>query len=265
MPHRKRIRWIPAVLALLLSGTLWAADGLPPAPAKFVEDTAGLLSPGTVTALNATLEANEQQTSNQVVVAIYPDLPPDTVLEDYANRTFRAWGVGQKASNNGVVLFIFRDARKMRIEVGYGLEGALPDATAKHILDTVLRPAFRQGDFDGGVTRAVQAILVATRGEYQVPAAPLSPTYPNEHADDGIPFIMILVFGFIMILFIINALRQIRGTAYGPKGRRSVWTAPDWGISSSGGNDSSSWSSGDSGGFSGGGGDSGGGGASGSW
>jgi len=265
MRRIKPVGWVAAML--LLCGSLWAADVLPPAPASYVEDKAGVLSPGTVAALNTKLEENEKQTSNQIVVAIYPDLPADAALEDFTNRTFHAWGVGQKGKDNGAVLFIFPNARKMRIEVGYGLEGAIPDATAKQILDSVLRPAFRQGDFNGGVTLAVDAILAASRGEYQGTGRTVAQS-GDEPADDYIPLVLVGFFVLIALVQLAKVFRSQRGNYYGPQGRRGVWVPPiiEWGSNAG---SSSSWSGGDSGGssggFSGGGGDSGGGGASGGW
>ena len=116
---------------------------------------------------------------------VYVDrkLPADTTLEEFANKAFRAWKVGQKDKDNGVVFFAFVDDRKMRIEVGYGLEGALPDARTKQITSGVVVPAFKKGDFAGGVEGAADALMKAARGEYAgtgqtVAEAPPPPTGP---------------------------------------------------------------------------------------
>lgn len=246
-----------------------ASDALPPKPARYIEDTAGILSPATRDALNSKLEQFERESSSQVLVATFPEVPTDFQMEDFTQRTAEAWGVGQKEHDNGAVLFLFPGSRKLRIEVGYGLEGAIPDATAKRIIENEIVPSFRAGDYDGGVTRGVNAILAAARGEYQGNAR-VAPEEPV-----GIPVILIIVF-FVILIFIIGTMAANSGTSYGPGGRRRVWS-PDsssgglggggfggggFGGGSSGGGDSGGSSGG---GFSGGGGSFGGGGASGGW
>ncbi len=155
---------------LTVLGLAWGAEArqaLPSSPTAFVTDRAGVLSPSKVSELNAQLDAFEQQTSSQLVVWIDRKLPPQAELNDFVHQLFEAWKIGQKNRNNGVLLAIFVDDRRMRIEVGYGLEGALPDAMAGRIIDNDIRPRFRAGDFDGGVTAGVSAIMAATRGEYR--------------------------------------------------------------------------------------------------
>jgi uncharacterized protein len=176
MPPIRRVkrhrfwRWWSLLAAAFASAVIAvAADPLPPKPAQFVSDRAGILSPQTIASLNSRLEAFERDTSNQVIVATFPNVPDGYVLEDFSQRTAEAWGIGRKKDDNGVALFVFPKDRKTRIEVGYGLEGALPDIVAKRIIENEMLPAFRGGDFDG-VSRGVNAILRA-RGEYQAQAA----------------------------------------------------------------------------------------------
>lgn len=161
------IRWVLMALALVLVPTVQARQTVPPAPADYVTDRAGVLRADTVRELNGRLSEFERQTSSQVVVWLERSLPSGAALEDYVQRLFDAWKIGQKDRNNGVLLAIFVEDRSMRIHTGYGLEGALPDALAGRILDNEIRPRFRERDFDGGVQAGVTAILSAIRGEYQ--------------------------------------------------------------------------------------------------
>ena len=159
--------WIISWLSFWCGLAGWAQPALPPAPEKYVYDRANLLTPDTRTQLSQRLDAFERESSAQVVVWIEPKLPPGTTLEEYVNRAFQEWKIGQKGKDNGVLLAVFPEDRKMRIEVGYGLEGALPDALAGRIIEQEIGPAFRQREFDQGVTAGVEAILAATRGEYR--------------------------------------------------------------------------------------------------
>jgi len=257
-------------LALLfLGGVALAADPLPPKPAQYVEDQAGLLDASTRHALVQKLEAFERETSDQVLVAIYPTVPGDYTMEDFTQRTFAAWGVGQKARNNGVVFFVFKNDRKMRIEVGYGLEGAIPDATAKSILNGEVTPAFRRGDFDGGVTSGVDAILAAARGEYKGNGRTNAEQNDEVSPGTGLVIVFLIITVFI---FIARFAGRSSGWDYNRRGTRrrhdnSWWDSGGWGGGGGFGGGSSGGGGGfdSGGGFSGGGGDSGGGGASGGW
>src|ERR1044071_2100887 len=155
-----------AFLALLTFNCL-AREVIPPKPAAYFNDYAGVVSPSAARRLNQTLEDFEKSTSSQVVVAVFTRMESDSSVEDYTRRVAEAWRVGPKERNNGAVLFVFVQDRKMRIQTGYGLEGALPDATCKQIIENELVPRFRQNDFDGGLTAGVNAMLAATRGEYK--------------------------------------------------------------------------------------------------
>jgi uncharacterized protein len=260
----RRALWI---FLLLGCGIALAADPLPTKPARYVEDTAGLLNAQTRDAINAKLDAFERETSNQVLVAIFPKVPGDYAMEDFTQRTAEAWGVGQKKNDNGVVFFIFPQDRKMRIEVGYGLEGAIPDATAQTIMDREVTPAFRAGDSNGGVTRGVDSILAAARGEYKGTGRTNADSSGDDVEWSGL-FPLSIVF---LVAFFLLRIWAHGGTSYGRRGRRrSSWT--DFIGGSSGGfggggfgGGSSSGGGGGGGGFSGGGGSFGGGGASGGW
>lgn len=144
-----------------------AQNALPPAPTEFVTDRAGILPAETRQQLNGQLAELERTDSTQVVVWIEPALPAGASLEDYVNRLFAAWKIGQKNKDNGVLLAIFINDRRLRIETGYGLEGALPDALAGRIINDEITPRFRAQDYAGGVAAGVNAIVGAVRGEYR--------------------------------------------------------------------------------------------------
>jgi uncharacterized protein len=232
--NKHPFRWSRLLLAIAIASATIAvaADPLPPKPSRYVSDAAGVLSPQVAAALNARLETFERETSNQVIVATFPRIPDDYAFEDFTQRTAEAWGVGQGKDDNGVVLFVFPNDRKMRIEVGYGLEGVLPDIVAKRIIENELVPAFRAGDFDQGISRGVNAILQATRGEYRGSGR------TNADTAEGADGTWLIFLFFILVLVIIVAANQNavrRGTFYGPRGRRTVWTPPIGGGWTSGG------------------------------
>ena len=155
------------VLWLALTMSISAAEVLPPAPAKYFSDQARVASSATADRLNKQLEDFERASSCQFVVAVFSKMESSSSLEDYCHRVFQAWKIGQKGKNNGVALFVFVQDRKLRVEVGYGLEGALPDALCKRIIDEEITPRFKAGAFDDGLSRGVNAIIQATRGEYK--------------------------------------------------------------------------------------------------
>ena len=140
------------MLLACLSGSLFAqAQNLPPKPDRYITDQAGVVDAPALSAINDQLEQFEKQTSNQIVVAIYPSLPQDAEIAQYATDTYNAWGIGQKGKDNGALLIIFVNDHKMFICTGRGLEGALPDAICKNIITQVITPPFRQGNYAGGI------------------------------------------------------------------------------------------------------------------
>jgi len=256
-PH-SRSALICSLLVLALS--VLAAEIIPPASPKYFNDFANVTKPGTAERLNAALEQFEKDTSSQFVVAVFPKMQSDSSVEDYVNRLFRAWKIGEQQKNNGLLLAVFVQDRKMRIEVGYGLEGAVPDAIAKRIIDNEITPRFRNGDFDGGLSDGVTALMQAARGEYKGTGR----TVDQSRGGGRLPLVkllpLFLVFGFVFLAIVSSLLRR-RGTVYGGRGRGWGAAPVFWGGGGGGG-----WSGGGGGGgFSGGGGSSGGGGASGSW
>jgi uncharacterized protein len=245
----------PVLGALLLAGAR-AAEVIPPAPRDHFNDYAGIVAPAAARSLNAELAQFERDTSNQIVVAIFPHLQSDSAIEDYTVRVAQAWGVGQHDQKNGAVLFIFSQDRKLFIQVGYGLEGVLPDALCKQIIANEITPRFRSGDFTGGVTAGVHAMLAAVRGEYRGTGR----TVADDRGTGGLGLGGFAI--IIVLLIVFSALRSLsrRNVVYSRGGRISPWLiAGALGRGSSGG-----WSGG-GGSFSGGGGSFGGGGAGGSW
>src|SRR5438552_3119168 len=140
-----------------------------PNPPRLVNDYTQTLTPEQVQALEQKLVAYDDSTSNQVAVVIM-NSTGDYPIEDVALGIIRAWGVGGKEHSNGIVLLVAKDDHKIRIEVGYGLEGAIPDVTAKSIIDNALTPNFKQGNFYRGLDQATDDIIKAAAGEYTAPA-----------------------------------------------------------------------------------------------
>lgn len=251
---------------LVLAGWLQAAEVIPPAPERYFNDYARVVASSTAERIDRQLEDFEKATSSQIVVAVYPKMQSDSAIEDYTVRVARAWKVGQRMKNNGAVLFVFIQDRKMWIQVGYGLEGALPDAIAKRIVEEQIKPRFQRGDYDGGLTAGVNAMVQAAKGEYQGTGR----TAASQKGSPGFLAVIRVLWPFLLLcLFIFILRRATRGTVYHRYGRRpSPWF---WGGAGGGAWSGSggSWRSGgggfSSGGFSGGGGSFGGGGAGGSW
>ena len=251
----------PELLRYLLLGFLIslslvsrAAEVVPPKPAGYFNDYAGVVSKEAALRFNEQLAQFERETSDQVVVVVFPKMQSDSSIEDYTQRVAQAWGVGQKEQRNGVVLFVFKDDRKMYIQVGYGLEGALPDITAFDITEYHIKPQFRNNNYEGGLATGIDLICKAIRGEYKGRGQ----TPLERHRGASSPF-GFLLFLLVLIIFLI-ASHGWRRRGY----RYSSFGGPFIGGGSSGGG---GWSSGGGGfsGFSGGGGSFGGGGAGSSW
>lgn len=233
---------------------------LPSKPTRYVSDRAFVLDEATVAALDTRLADFERETSNQVVVAIFASLPVGAELAQYSTQVFRAWDVGQAEKDNGVVLFIYKNDRKLFIATGRGMEGALPDVTCKSIIENEIVPKFKAEDFAGGVSAGVESILAATKGEYKGTGKTVGEGEGSQ--SEGFPW--------WFIIFFVVAFLTIRKLALGQQkdvvlNRRGYNTFGGGWLSGGSSNSGSSWGGGGGGGFSGGGGSSGGGGAGGSW
>lgn len=221
-----------------------------PSPPKLVNDFTHTLQPYQVEALEQKLVKYDDSTSNQVAVVIISTLG-DYSERDVALEILRRWGVGNKDKNNGIVFLVAIDDRKMRIEIGYGLEGTFSDITAKDILENEVKPSFKEKNYYRGIDRGTNAIMQATAGEYTAPA-----NYGSKKKS-RLPWGSIIFVAIFIIIGIMGGGRSGGGT-YVSRGGYTGWGGGGW---SGGGGGSSGGSS--FGGF--GGGSGGGGGASGSW
>jgi uncharacterized protein len=253
------LRW---VLALLLVGCAFSAEVIPPKPARYFNDYAGAISSAVRDQLNAKLEQLEKTNSTQVIVAIFKDMQTESSIDDYTLRIAQNWGVGQKGKSNGAILFVFINNRKMFLQVGYGLEGAIPDITAKDITENRIKPYFKNGNYDAGLIAGVDAIIQAVAGEYKGTGRTVAQGGRVQKKNFGT-----IIFVVILLLIIMRSTRSRSGHVYGGRGR-SGWGGPIiWpGGSGWGGGGRSGWGGGGGGGgFSSGGGSFGGGGAGSDW
>jgi uncharacterized protein len=254
------IRLLLVAVAILLATSAKAAEVIPPKPDRYFNDYAGVVSKDAAYRFNEQLAQFERETSDQVVVAIFPKMQSDSDIADYTQRVAQAWGVGQKERRNGVVLFVFVQDRKMFIQVGYGLEGALPDITAFDITEYRIKPHFRTGDYEGGIAAGIDSIFKAIRGEYKGTG---KTAFEGRKTSKGAPIGFVTFLIFIVALVIISKImRRLGGYGYSSRGGGPIFFPTGGG--------GGGWSSGDGGGggfsgFGGGGGSFGGGGAGSSW
>ena len=241
-------------VCLLFGITAQAAETpLPPPPTQWVTDTANFMSPGAARALNARLEEYEHSTGHQLIVYI-GQTTGDAPIEDWAVRAFAKWKVGRKGIDDGLVLFIMSADRKLRFEVGYGLEPVVPDAIASRIINDVIVPRIQAGDRDAAVTAGMDAAMTVIGGG-TVPAQSRRGTGRAERPMTLGQLVAFAIFGLIALIILAthpSLAFYLLASILSGGGRRG---GGDW--------DGGGWGGG--GGFSGGGGRSGGGGASGSW
>ena len=256
MKHRMRHL---SLFFLLVFVSLQAAAADKPVPflSGRVVDEAGMIPEDARLRIEQKLAAFEKSTGTQVAVLTVASLDGDPI-EDYSMRVVETWKLGKKEKDNGVLLLVAEQDRKMRIEVGYGLEGELTDLESGRIVDNVIRPDFQKGDFAGGIEHGVDAILSALGGG-EVPAEPPARPVVGREGSDGMIFII-----FIVIFLFIFLRSRGGGGRRGPWGGGGFWGG-GFGGGSFGGGRSGGFGGGGGGGFSGGGGSFGGGGASGSW
>ncbi len=251
----------PRALLLALIATLWACAALaaanfPPLTGRVVDD-AHILSPVTIADLERKLADLEQKSRIQLVVATVPSLDGEEI-EPYANALFRAWKLGDAKDNTGALLLVAPKERRVRIEVGYGLEGTLTDAVSSIIISNAIAPRFKAGDFNGGVTRGVDDIITAlttNSAEWKPKPADTRAEHDASLLDTLAPFLI-----FLFIMFVISRMSRRGGgnVIFIPMGTGGFGGGFGGGGFSGGGGFGG-------GGFSGGGGSSGGGGASGGW
>jgi len=241
----KKVLWLLIVCGFFLINK--AVDTTLPQPYAWVNDYAELLDADEEKLLNDSLQLLEKLSSTQVFIAIVENIPESSYLEKFSHDLATDWKIGTKGNNNGVLLLVSLSDRKMRIEVGYGLEGVLTDALSRRIIDNEILPEFKNRNYFGGLANGATAITKAVKGEYK--------GKDKEDNESGIGSFIVII---IVIIFVMIG-RFGRGGG-NRRGGRGMW------IGSSGSGWSSFSSGGGGGGFSGGGGGSfGGGGASGSW
>jgi uncharacterized protein len=285
-----------SLLALLLcwAFSAWADVAVPPLTGRVVDQT-GTLSADDIATLTQTLRGLELRKGSQVAVLIVPTTEPETI-EQYSIRVAEAWKIGRKKVDDGALLVVAKNDRKLRIEVGYGLEGALTDVTARRIIDEIITPKFKSGDFAGGISAGVDRIIGVVDGE-PLPAPEPQQSFGGSDRFD-LMFNPLIIFGifvggailrtvlgrligsvaaggavgvlawFLMgslVFSVISALVAFAFTMFAESTASSNGRSGGWSGGGSSWGGSSGGSSSDSGGFSGGGGSFGGGGASGSW
>lgn len=258
-----------ALFAVLLLAPALAAPKFPPLTGRVV-DNAELLSPEAEARLTSELAELERTTGRQLVVATLPDLQ-GYEIEDYGYQLLRTWGIGRKAEDDGVILIVAPNQRKVRIEVGYGLEPVLTDALSRLIIERQILPAFRDGDFERGVVAGTEAIARQIGlPEEEARAAAAAADAEAQEGSGGGGSIIPVIFAIFVVFWLLSGVMRLFGARRRFGGSGLWWLLPlilsssshrrGGGWSGGGGG----WSSG-GGGFSGGGGSGGGGGASGSW
>jgi uncharacterized protein len=263
-----------AILLLALLALPARAQDFPQLTGRVV-DAADLLNADQEAQLSRRLEALEQRSTRQLVVATIPSLQ-SYPIEDYGYRLGRHWHIGQRNANNGAILIIAPNEHKVRVEVGYGLEPILTDAFSNRVIDEQIVPRFRAGDMPGGILAGADALIQQLQAPPEAAEARVRAAAEANRGDDG-GTIITIIFWLVVVGFILMSMfarRGGRGRRYG-RGRRGpviIWGpglggggSSNWGSGRSwGGGGGSSWGGG-GGGFSGGGGSFGGGGASGGW
>ena len=264
-PRARRVALLAAAAAAIAVAAL--ADRydaqIPDKPARYVTDRAGVFGGGQADALNARLEQFERDTSDQLLVWVDRKIPEGFTLEDFTVRAAQKWGAGHKKEDNGAVLFVFTEDRKVRIEVGYGLEGALPDITAKQIIDNEIVPQFRAGDYAGGITAGATAMMAAVKGEYKGTGRTVNEGRQRRSAQTGDCMTAAIFLGIFVVLPIL--FRRNRFRSHGGGGWWGGFGGFGGGLGGGGFGGFGGGGGFSGGGFSGGGGSFGGGGASGSW
>src|SRR5881398_3545871 len=187
-----------------------AAEVIPPKPDRYFNDYANVVSKEAARRFNEQLARFERETSDQIVVAVFPKMQSDSSVDDYTQRVAQSWGVGQKDKRNGAVLFVFIEDRKMFIQVGYGLEGALPDITAFDITEYHIKPHFRSGDYEGALATGIDLICKAIRGEYKGSGK----TVAEQHGRASAPSFLFFIIFIIVLIVISRVARRLGGYGY---------------------------------------------------
>ena len=263
------------LLATLTGGTAIAQPQFPERGTAPVVDLANVIDPAAEAELSAKLDAFEQANQRQFVVATIPSLD-GYEISDYGYQLGRHWGLGDAENNDGIILLVAPNERKVRIEVGYGLEAVIPDGLAYDVIEREILPRFRQGDMSGGIVAGADAIMrhIELPPEQQQ-AAIAQAASTERRSEGGFPVGALIWLGFLFVFVLLPMLGRVRGRRYqrsgvaGAVGDVLLWTAINAAMNSGRGSGGGGWGGGGGGfgggGFGGGGGSFGGGGASGSW
>src|SRR6266536_881707 len=215
-------RLLALLLLAALAGTAAAALPIPPPPDHRINDFAGVLPAAERERLEEKLRSWERESSNQIVVAIFRSLDGES-LEDYSIRLAQAWRIGQKGLDNGVIFLVFVDDRKMRLEVGYGLESKLTDALSSQILRQVVAPRFREGKIGDGIAAGLEAIEQVIAGTYK--AAP--PGQGGRARGGGLfPIVLLLIVVIGIFSIVVSGLRNSHVRRQGWTGGSRGWGGP---------------------------------------
>lgn len=242
------------IMLFLSTAVAWAAPSFPDLTGRVV-DNADLIDSAAQQRMTDMLAAHEQDSGEQVVVVTLPDLGGNTI-EGYGYQLGRHWGIGEKGEDTGALLIVAKAERKIRIEVGYGLEGRLTDAQSSTIINRIITPAFRQGDFSQGIVDGTSAMVRVLGGD------PLAEPQQRTSRDRGETSPLRTLGFFVLMVVIIGLFGRGGGGGRGGRRRRGLWGVPIFMGGGFGGGGSGGFGGG---GFSGGGGGFGGGGASGGW
>ncbi len=202
MALQRTTRWLAALAVALLCVTLAHAQALQPVPplSARIVDRSATLTAAQQQALEAQLRAFEQRKGSQIAVLVVSETRPETI-EQYAIRVAEQWKIGRKKIDDGAILVVAKDERTLRIEVGYGLEGALNDATVKRIIDEIIVPRLRAGDFDGGIRAGVDAMMRVIDGE-PLPAPQAGPAV----GDDPLALMPVVFFAALVLGGVMRAM-----------------------------------------------------------
>lgn len=250
---------------LILPAILFAQDALPEKPDSWVSDYTNTLSASELQSLNSRLNGLEKRTSNQIFIAIFNRIPEKYYLEDFAVKLYDKWKPGLADKDNGVLIVIFLQDRKMRIEVGYGLEDVITDAQSGTVIREYIAPHFQRGNYYKGLDAALDILIPAAEGKYKIPIKS-----ETKSRDGGGLSMGHLIIGFFILMIILRIFGGGRSGGIGTRRHGSaLWPLiflGSLGGGSSRGGSFGGFGGGGGGGFSGGfGGMSGGGGASGGW
>jgi uncharacterized protein len=272
--HPPRARAARAVLRFLLTllgvSSAFALE-IPPTPSQWLVDSAHVLSAADAEALNQKLRDFEQSSGVQFIIYTFPSLDGEAI-DDFSIRAAEKWKIGNKKYDNGIILFVFVQDRKMRLEVAYGLEATITDAYSSRVIREVIAPKLAAGDWPGGLNAGAEANMRRISGK-EAPVAPVSGSGTRQAARNvsGIDFRFLFFIAIIFLFFILPILRRGGGRRGGCGGCGGCWPLfffPGGGGTTFGGGGfggGGGWGGGGGGGFSAGGGSFGGGGASGGW